>query len=118
MAKKKETGKGYEKLQELAGKARVELEKILKIIGKEADLSSKFLKGKINVLGLDTDIEKMYRELGKETYELISRGKIIEPGLKAIYDEINKLYVKRDRIKNEIDRFKKQIKDVPKEIKR
>lgn len=118
MAKKKELFKGYERLQDLAGKARTELEKILKIIGKEADLSSKFLKGKINVLGLDNDIEKMYRELGKETYELISGGKIIEPGLRTIYSEINKLYVKRDKIKNEIDRFKKQIKAVPKEVER
>ena len=41
MAKKKTNkkpvdGKGHEKLYELAGKARVELDKILKIIGKEA----------------------------------------------------------------------------------
>lgn len=105
-------GKGYEKLQELAGKARVEVEKILKIIGKEADLSSKFLKGKINILGFDNEIEKRYRELGKEVYNLIDRGTINEPSLKVICDEIDKLYGKLDQTKKQITKVKEQMKKV------
>lgn len=110
MAKKKDLQKGYKRLQELAGKARVELEKILKVIGKEADLSSKFLRGKIDVLGLDSEIEKKYRELGKEVYDLVSRGVITEPGLKPICDEIDKLYSKLEQNKKQIDKLKQQMK--------
>lgn len=110
MAKKKNMGKGYEKLQELAGKAKVELGKILKIIGKEADLSSKLLRGKIDVLGLDTEIEKKYRELGKEAYNLVSDGSINEPGLKSICDEIDEMYSRIEQSKKQIDKLKQQMK--------
>lgn len=115
MAKKKDLQKGYERLQELAGKARVELEKILKVIGKEADLSSKFLRGKIDVLGLDNEIDKKYRELGKEAYNLVSEGKISELGLKSVCDEIDKLYSKIEQSRKQINKLKVQMKDaVPK----
>lgn len=110
MAGKKELGKGYERLQELAGKARVELEKILNVIGKEADLSSKFLKKKINVIGLDTEIDKKYRELGKETYDLISKGTISESSLLKISDEIDKLYIRLGQTRKEIGKLKDQMK--------
>lgn len=99
-----------ERLQELAVKARGELEKILKVIGKEADLSSKFLKQKINVLGLDTEVDKRYRELGKETYNLISKGRITEAGLLKISDEIDKLYIKLGQTRKEITKLKDQMK--------
>lgn len=100
----------YDRLQELAGKARVELEKILKVIGKEADLSSKFLKRKINVIGLDTEIDKRYRELGKETYDLIGKGTISESSLLRISDEIDKLYIKLGQTRKEISRLTDQMK--------
>lgn len=111
MAKKKEMQKGYEKLHELAGKARVELEKILKIIGKEADLSSKFLRSKIDVLGLDSEIEKKYIELGKEAYDLVSKGEITDSKLKPITEEIEKLYNKLNQSRKQIDKLKEQMKD-------
>lgn len=104
-----------ERLQELAVKARAELEKILNVIGKEADLSSKFLKRKINILTLDTEIEKKYRELGKEAYDLISRGDITDPGLRKISDDIDKIYIRLGQTRKEISRLKEQMKKaVPK----
>lgn len=112
MAKKKEMQKGYERLQELAGKARVELDKILRIIGKEANLSSKFLRRKIDILGLDSQIEKKYIDLGKEVYNLVSNGLITEPMLKSICNEIDKLYSKIEQGKKQIDKLKVQMKDV------
>lgn len=99
-----------ERLQELAVKARAELEKILKVIGKEADLSSKFLKRKINVLGLDTEIDKKYKELGKVTYDLISKGDITDPELRKISDDIDKLYIKLGQTKKEISRLREQMR--------
>lgn len=98
------------RLQELAVKARSELEKILKVIGKEADLSSKFLKRKIDVLTLDTEIDKKYRELGKEVYNLITKGEITDPRLRKISDDIDKLYVRLGQTRKEITRLKTEMK--------
>lgn len=111
MAKKKEreAGKGYKKLQVLADKAKVELEKILKIVSKEADLGSRFLKEKIAVMGLDSDIEKKYIELGKEAYSLIDKGSITEPSLKAISSEIDRLYDKLEEARKQIGSLKEQM---------
>jgi hypothetical protein len=113
MAVKKEKGEGSERLQSLAKKARTELEKMLKIIGEEASLSSRFIKGKIDILGINTEIEKKYKDLGKESYNLISSGKITEPGLKAISSEIDLLYNKANKRKEEIEKLKTQIKKTP-----
>lgn len=110
---KTETSQTHEKLRDLADKAKTELEKILKIIGKEADLSSKFMKSKVQVLGLNNDLEKKYRELGKETYNLVSENKITDSNLKKICDEIDGLYKEVDQRKEQIDDYKVQMKKVP-----
>jgi len=115
--KKKESSKGIEKLHELAGKARVELEKILSIIGKEADLSSKFVKGKMDVMSLDANIEHKYIELGKEVYNLIARGEITDPRLKVIGEELNTLYRKVEEKKKELGELKSAMKNVTKKVK-
>lgn len=113
-AVKKELPKSYARLTELAGKARVEVEKILRIVGKEADLSSKVLKGKIDILNMDTKIDKKYREMGKETYDLVEKGKITETNLKAIAGEIDKLYNGLGQKKKQINKLKQQMKKVAK----
>ena len=119
MAKKKETAKkelpkSYARLKDLAGKARLEVEKILKIIGKEADLSSKVLKGRVDILNLDTKIGKKYREMGKETYSLIEKEKITDFKLKSIAVEIDKLYRTLEQKKKQINKLKQQMKKVVK----
>lgn len=111
---KKELPESYARLKNLAGRARVEVEKILRIIGKEADLSSKVLKGRVEVLNLDTKIEKKYREMGKETYGLIEKGKITEAKLKTIALEIDKLYRVLEQKKKQISKLKQQMKKAAK----
>lgn len=111
---KKELPKSYARLTELAGKARVEVEKILKIIGREADLSSKVLKGKIDIMNLDTKIDRNYRELGKETYNLIEKGRITDTRLKSITLDINKMYRNLDQKRKQINKLKHQMKKVAK----
>lgn len=111
---KKELPKSYARLKDLASKARVEVEKILRIIGKEADLSSKVLKGRVDVLNLDTKIEKKYREMGKETYTLIEEEKITDTKLKSIAVEIDKLYRALEQKKKQINRLKQDMKKVAK----
>lgn len=111
---KKELPKSYDRLKELAVKTRIEVEKILKIIGREADLSSKVLKGRIVVLNLDTKIEKKYVEMGKETYSLIEKGKIPDTKLKSIAVEIDKLYRTLGQKRKDIDKLKKEMKRVAK----
>ena len=71
----------------------VNLEVLKKIISQQ-NLSSKFLKGKIDILGFNTEIEKKYRELGKETYNLMSQGKLMDPKLKLLASELDDLYSK------------------------
>lgn len=110
MAKKNDSGKSYELLQSFASKAKIELEKMLKVIGEEANLSSQFLKGKIDILGINTEIEKKYRELGKEAYLLISEGKLNDSKLKAVALELDQLYSKVDQRRKNIDKLKDQIK--------
>jgi len=110
MAKKSDSGKSYEKLQSLAVKAKTELEKMLKVIGEEANLSSKFLKGKIDILGINTEIEKKHRELGKETYNLMSQGKLTDPKLKLLASELDDLYSKVSQRRDQVDKLKDQIK--------
>ena len=110
MEEKKEVQKRYEKLFDVATKARSELEKILKIIGKETDLSSKFLKSKIEALGVNTEIEKKYLQLGKESYSLVVDGKITEKGLKKIADEIDGLYSKLAASKKDMTLLKAEMK--------
>lgn len=92
MTEKSENQNRYARLTELAGKARSEVEKILKIISKEADLGSKMLKSKLDIINLDSQIDKKYRELGKETYNLIGKGEIKNAGLKLLADELNAFY--------------------------
>ena len=107
----KELPKSYERLQEFAHKARVEVERILKIVGKEADLSSQLLKRKVDIYGLDSKVEKKYIDLGKEAYNLVDKGKITHAKLKGIVRDIDNLYDLIDKSKEEVDKLKKQIKD-------
>jgi len=115
MARKKKAEKvmsqtTYEKLQELASKARVEVEKILKIVGKEAGLGSKVLKGRIDILNLDTKIDNKYRELGKETYNLIQKGVISDSKLKSIVDEINGYYDALGEKRGQVGELQQEMK--------
>lgn len=107
---KKNASKNYERLHELAGKTRLELEKLLRVIGKEANLSSQFVKGKLDIISINSELEKKYREVGKETYNLIADKKIKEPGLKDICLEIDELYKKLDEHKKNLERLKEQMK--------
>lgn len=113
-AVKKELPKSYAKLTELAAKARVEVERILKIIGKEADLSSKVLKGRVDILNIDTRIDKQYRELGKESYNLVEKGKVDNSELKSIVSEINELYKLVDKKKKQVDKLKQEMRKAAK----
>ncbi len=106
----KDLPRRYERLQEFAQKARLEVERILKIVLKEGDLSSKLLKRKMDLIGLDTKVEKKYMELGKETYNLIEAGKISESKLVTLVKEIDKLYDSIEKNKKDVDGLKKLIK--------
>lgn len=110
----KEVPKSYERLQELANKAKVEVGKILKIIGKEADLSSKLLKGKLDIHGIDSKVEKKYIQLGKEAYNLVEEGKIDNGVLVAIVEEINKFNDDSQQKHEEIKDLKQKMKDATK----
>jgi len=109
------TVKAYEKLQELSTKARVELEKLVKLVTKEADFGSKLVREKFDILNLNVKIDKKYRQLGKEVYDLVNKGEITAPTLVKIVEEINKLYKSVDKKKKEVDKLKKSMK---KEVKK
>ncbi len=108
--KEKSTSNNYERLHELAGKTKLELEKLLRVIGKEANLSSQFVKGKLDIISINTELERSYRELGKEVYNLIIDGKIKEPGLNSIRLKVDKLYKKLDENKQNLEKLKGQMK--------
>lgn len=109
------TAKAYEKLQELATKARVELEKLVKLVTKEADFGSKLVKEKFDILNLNVKIDKKYRQLGKEVYDLVNKGEITNSTLVRIVKEIDKLYKNVDKKKKEVDKLKRLMK---KEVKK
>ena len=108
--KEKSTSNNYERLHELAGKTKLELEKLLRVIGKEANLSSQFVKGKMDIISINTELGKLYRELGKEAYNLIIDGKIKEPGLNSIRLKVDELYKKLDENKQNLEKLKGQMK--------
>jgi len=117
-AVKKELPKRYAKFTELAAKTKVELERILKIIGEETDLGSKVLKNKIGILGLDTKIDKQYRYLGKEVYRMVEDGKIKNQKLKDIVSKIKALYKNVVQQKKQIKKLKQQMKKAVSPLKK
>lgn len=107
--------KKYERLQELATKAREEMEKLVKLVTKEADLGSKFVKDKIDVLNFNVQIDRKYRDIGKEVYNLVHKGEIDNQNLKDVIVEIDGLYDRIETLKNNLKDTTTKMKD---EVKR
>jgi len=73
---------------------------------------TKIGKFKVDILGIKRNIEKLFSELGGQTYELLSKGKKVDVAgdeeIKRMVDELKSLEEKLDAKKNEIKKVKEQ----------